>query len=89
MCLPQMSGKYKMKEEYNRHYKTHRPTLEEHKCPVCNKVSNKKKYLREYKQVHTWELLFQCEICGDRFWWCSGCKVHMDNEHKNKESDKF
>ena len=50
-----------MKEEYNRHYKTHRPTLEEDKCPVCNKVFNKQKYFCEHKQVHTGELLFKCE----------------------------
>ena len=68
-AYPSCQGKYKMKEEHNRHYKTHRPTLEEHKCPVCNKVFNKKKYLCEHKQVHTGELTFKCEVCGDRFQW--------------------
>ena len=90
-AYPRCKGKYKMKEEYNRHYKSHRPTSEEHKCLVCMKVFNKKKYLHEHKQVDTEELPFKCEICGDRFCWCSGRKVHMDKEHKNKESlgDKF
>ena len=46
-------GKYKMKEEYNRHYNSHRSTSEEHKCLLCKKVFNKKKYLCEHKQVHT------------------------------------
>ena len=90
-AYPRCQEKYKMKEEYNRHYKTHRPTLEEHKCPVCNKGFNKKKYLHEHKQVHIGQLPFKCEVCGDRFHWHSGHKVHMDKEHKNKESlsDEF
>ena len=77
-------GKYKTKEEYNRHYKTHRPSSEEHQCPVCNKVFTKKKYLKEHKKAHTGELQFKCDICGDQFRWCSGQKTHMENEHKNK-----
>ena len=62
---PRCPGEYKTKEEYNRHYKTHRPRSEEHQCPVCNKVFTKKKYLREHKQVHTGELPFKCGMCGD------------------------
>ena len=64
----------------------HGPTSEEHQCAVCNKVFTKKKYLREHKQAHTGELPFKCNICGDQFRWHSGRKIHMDNEHKNKES---
>ena len=81
-AYPRCQGIYKMKEEYN----SHRPTSEECKCLLCKKIFNKKKYLREHRQVHTGELPFKCEICGDRFCWHSGRKVHMDKEHKNKES---
>ena len=86
-----MSGKIQNEGGIYRHYKTHRPTSEEHKYLVCNKVFNKKKYLHEHKQVHTEELPFKCEICEDRFHWCSGHKVHVDKEHNNKESlsDEF
>ena len=62
---PRCQGEYKTKEEYNRHYKTHRPSSEHHQCPVCKKVFTKKKYLREHKQAHTGELQFNCDICGD------------------------
>ena len=88
---PGYQGEYKTKEEYNRHYKTHRPSSEEHQCPVCNKVFTKKKYLREHKQAHTGELPFKCDMCGDQFRWHSGWKTQMDKEHKNKESlsDEF
>ena len=43
---PRCNGKYKTKAEYRRHYKTHRPMSKEHKCPVCNKVFTKAKYLK-------------------------------------------
>ena len=84
-AYPKCQGKYKMKEEYNRQYKTHRPTSQDYKCLVCNKVFNKKKYLREHKQVHRGELLFKCEVCGNRFRWHSGHKVLMDEEHKTRK----
>ena len=42
-----------------RHYKTHRPSGDEHKCPVCNKAFHKAKYLREDKQAYTDELPFE------------------------------
>ena len=62
---PRCQGEYKTKEEYNRNYKTHRPSSEEHQCPVCNTIFTKKKYLREHKQAHTGELPFKCDIRGD------------------------
>ena len=61
---PRYNGEYKTKEEYNRHFKTHRPSSEAHQCPVCNKVFTKKKYLKEDKQAHTDELQFQCDMWG-------------------------
>ena len=88
---PRCNGKYKTKAEYQRHYKTHGPTSNDHRCLVCNRAFNKYKYLREHKQVHTGELPFACSICGDQFKWRSGRKNHVEAEHKNKESlsDEF
>ena len=85
MCQhPRCNGKYKTKAEYRRHYKTHRPMSEKHKCPVCNKVFTKAKYLRQHKQAHTDELPFHCKICGEGFKLRRGWKNHMSAEHKNK-----
>ena len=88
---PRCKGKYKTKAEYQRHYKTHGPTSDDHRCPVCNKAFNKHKYLREHKQAHTDDLPFACSICGDHFKWRSGRLNHMQLEYKNKESlsDEF
>ena len=83
---PRCNGKYKTKAKYQRHYKTHRPTSDNYKCPVCNKVFHKLKYLREHKQEHTDDLPFACSICGDHFKWRSGRHNHMQSEHKNIES---
>ena len=87
---PRCNREYKTKVEYHRLYKCHQPSVEAHQCPVCNKVFTNKKYLNEHK-VHTDELPFQCDICGDHFKWRSGRKMCMDSEHKNKESlgDEF
>ena len=38
---PRCNGAYKTKAEYRRHYKTHRPTSNDHRFQVCNKAFNK------------------------------------------------
>ena len=88
---PRCNGAYKTKAEYLRHYKTHGPTRDDHRCLVCNKACKKHKYLRKHKQVHTGKLPFACSICGDWFKWRSGRHNQMQLEHKNKESvsDEF
>ena len=88
---PRCNGKYKTKEEYQKHFKTHGPTSDDHRCPAYKGAFNKQKYLRENKQVHTGELPLACFICGDQFKWRSGQKNHVEVEHKNKESlrDEF
>ena len=41
-------------------------------------------------KVHVGDLPFKCSLCGEKFKWRSGRKIHMQAKHtKESLSDKF
>ena len=91
---PKCIKMYKTKAEYNCHYnyrhKQKSAESQEIKCKMCDKMFSKVKYLKEHMKSHMDDLPFWCHLCGKRFKWRSGHKLHIDEEHK-KESlgDEF
>ena len=91
---PKCIKMYKTKAEYNRHYnyrhKQKSAESQEIKCKMCDKMFSKVKYLKELMKSHMDDLPFGCHLCGKRFKWKSGCKLHIDGEHKKESlSDEF
>ena len=91
---PKCGRKYKTKAELNHYYNyRHKQKLSKvtiDKCSVCNKTFQRTKYLNEHMKVHFEDLPFKCSLCGERFKWRSGCKIHMQAKHtKESLSDEF
>ena len=91
---PKCGRKYKTKPELNHHYnyrhkqKSSKATIDE--CSVCNKTFQRTKYFKEHMKVHTKDLPFKCSLCGERFKWRSGCRIHIKAKHtKETPSDEF
>ena len=91
---PKCCRKYKTKPKLNCHYnyrhkqKSTKATVD--KCSICNKTFQRTKYFKEHMNTHVDDLPFKCLICGERFKWVSGCKIHTQAKHaKERLRDEF
>ena len=91
---PKCGRKYKTKPELNCHYnyrhkqKSSKATID--RCTICKKTFQRSKYLKEHMKIHVEDLPFECSVCGERFKWRSGHRIHMSTKDtKESLSDEF
>jgi uncharacterized Zn-finger protein len=50
-------------------------------CPVCGKVVCSNEALKSHLQTHTGEFAYECELCGKKFRWRTGLRLHKNRQH--------
>ena len=84
-CMyPKCGQWFKRKGELSLHVEIHKKIW--YDCKKCDFSTKLQKYLKEHEKSHlkkNEELPYACDICGDRFMWCSGVKRHKKKKYSS------